>query len=263
VSPLATTNHGTVPASLPANLFLPDTLTPLTQAQPDTSIPRAVGAARFVWLGGDPAIDYPLVIVERETSPGTFVPRVGQKQEPSSSENGTVVVTYTPDPIDAAAPSAHYYVATWQPVPPDPFVLDDPTRPFALEAGTYRILASGRAHTASGEVTYSIASNSFQIVPAPLAEASAQASGSELTIQASLGGAPGLRALVTGPSDTNLALVGPWTALVTFDDATTKAGTVTPQAGTGVVPLTSAELSKLVSVEVRDPEGNGGVIPID
>jgi neutral ceramidase len=125
------------------------------------------------------------------------------------------------------------------------------------------LVATGRARTLGGDVTYSIASASFEVTSAPLASASVKQSATALEIQALLGSAPGLRALGTGASDTNVPLPGPWTAIVTLDDATIKNGTITPASdGSGLFPLSAAELAKVASVEVRDAAGNGGMIPI-
>jgi neutral ceramidase len=258
LTPLATTDHGTVPSSLPSTLFLPDTLVVPTSAQPDATVPRAIGVARFVWLGGDPAVDYPRVQLERETSPGTFEPIAG-----ATSDDGIIVLTYTPDPLDASSPARHFYAASFQPVPPEPFALDQLARPFAHEPGAHRFAVSGRAHTSAGAIPYSLASDPFHVIPAPLAPTSGafKANGA-ISIQALLGTAPGLRALGTGPSDVDVPLLGPWSVTVTFDDATTENATVTPSAGSAMLALDPALLTQAVSVDVRDAAGNGGVLPL-
>ena len=262
VDPIATTDPGTVPSSLPP-LFLPDTTVQPTGAQPEPSVPRIVGAARFVWLGGDPAVDFPEVVVERETAPGAFEPLLDASGRPASSFDGAVVITYTPDPLDAEAPSSHYYAATWQPVPPDPFSLRAPNAPYGLPTGRYRLKAVGTALTASGTLPYAIASSPFDVTVAPLGSGTATRGASQLDVSALLGTAPGLRALRDGISDRDVPLPAPWTVTVSLDDASTVVQTVMPDGdGRGVVPLTAADVARAVAVEVRDPAGNGGVITV-
>ena len=263
VVPVVTTDHGTVPSTLPSTLFLPDSVAMPASAQPDSTIARAVGAARFVWLGGDPAVDFPQVHIERETTPGTFVPLLGSRAEPASSGDGAVILTYTPDPIDAAAPTQHFYAATWQAVPPEPFAASVPDRPFSLPLGRYRFAVTGRAWTGAGSVPYTLASEPFTVAPATLVGASATRTESALVVTARLGNAPGLRALGLGSSDAMIALPGPWFVVVDLGDGTTKTLTVTPQQGVGEVPLTAAELAAAVSVNVTDVVGNGGSLTVE
>ncbi|MBT9556971.1 MAG: hypothetical protein IV100_13125 [Myxococcales bacterium] len=264
VAPVVTADHGTVPVALPSGLFLPDTMAIPSGAQPAATLPRAVGAARFVWLGGDPAVDFPRVEVERELAPGQFVPLMGSRGESASSEDGAVVLTYTPDPIDAAAPTQHYYAATWQTVPPEPFAATVPGRPFSLPSGRYRFAVVGRAWTDGGAVPYTIVSQPFAVTPAPLVGASAKRTDSAVVIDARLGNAPGLRALGLGSSDSSIALPGPWTVTLDFGEGGTKTLAVTPsKPGVGEVTLTSAELATVISVLVMDPAGNGGDLTVE
>src|SRR5262249_22753123 len=93
----------------------------------------------------------------------------GKKQ---SSFDGAVVVTYTPEPLDAAPPERHVYAATWQPVRPGPFSLADPARPFSLPAGRYRLRAIGQAASANGLAPYEAVSPAIEIIDAPLARGS-------------------------------------------------------------------------------------------
>lgn len=263
VTPVVTSDHGTVPSTLPSALFLPDTTALPATAQPAPTIPRAAGIARFVWLGGDPAVDYPRVVVEREIAPGSFAPLVDALGNPATSAEGAVFLTYTPDPIADENPSHHYYAASWQAVPPDAFALGEPERPYALPLGNYRLSVTGRARAASGTVDYTVASQPFQVVAAPLASATAQRSVTSILLGALLGDAPGLRALRAGPSDQAVPLIGPWNVTVTFADTTTATATVTPNPdGTGSLSLTATEVTQATSVELRDPAGNGGSIAV-
>lgn len=262
VAPITTTDHGTAagPGAAP---FWPDTAAPEPGAPP-ASIERAKGAARFAFWGGDPAVDMPEVLVERETSPGSglFEPLKDARGRPASSRDGAVVLTYVPDPIDADAPARHLYGAVFQAVPPDPFLFDDAMRPYSLPLGLYRLRAEGRAMGPAGLVDYEVTSGAFEVVVAALGPGSAASKGSgELAITALLGAAPGLRALREGVSDKDVPLPGPWTVTVSISGGAMKSGSVAPDAsGHGALPLAAADLSGAIAVDVRDPAGNGGAL---
>lgn len=261
IATLLTTDHGTVAPALPS-IFWPDTAEPV--ASFPTSAPRATGAIRFAWYGGDPAIDLPEVTVLREVAQGVLEPLAGASGRPASSYEGAVVVTYTPDPLTDAAPSHHVYAAVWQPVPPDPFRSSEMLSPYSLPAGKYRLRAKGRALAQSGEVEYEVTSEALDITEAPLSPSSTAAKGAAgLSITALLPKAPGLRALREGPSDEGVPLPGPWKVTVTFAADPPKETTVTPDnAGHGELPLSAAELSGATSIDVRDPFGNGGSLSL-
>lgn len=240
----ATPDRGTPVTTAPDGMWWPDTAdanAPLGA----TSVPRAVGVARFAWNGGDPLVDLPEIVVEREGTPGIV----------ASSRDGAVVLTYTPVPLRAASPTHHVFGATWQVVAGEPYSLKEPARPFALPLGRYRFSVRGTAK----EGPYTVASPWFDVVAAPLAPASsATRAGSAISIRALLGNAPGMRALREKVSDTDVPLRGPWTVVVTAADGTKQTLTVTPGAdGVGNVPVTAA-----TSVDVRDAAGNGGVLSI-
>jgi neutral ceramidase len=255
-----TTNHGQAAAASP-DLHWPDTAGPVTLA-PGASIPRVVGAARFVWYGGDPAVDLPEVIIERESTPDVFVPLVDAHGRQASSRWGAAQITYAPEPLTAVAPTSHLYGVVWQPVPSDPYSLSAPTAPYGLPLGRYRFHVYGNALAASGKVTYDLPSAPFTIVAAPLAAMSAATrTATGIAVQALLGTAPGLRALRDAASDSGVTLPGPWTVTVSFSTAPAQAAMVTPDAmGNGAVPLDATLLAQAVSVEVRDAAGNGGVL---
>jgi hypothetical protein len=136
-------------------------------------------------------------------------------------------------------------------------------RPYSLPLGGYRLRVTGRARAASGTVDYTVTSETFQVVAAPLASATAQRAGTAIELGALLGDAPGLRALRAGPSDQAVPLIGPWSVTVTFADSTTTTATVTPNPdGTGSLSLAAAQVTQAVSVDVRDSAGNGGSITV-
>lgn len=259
IETIVTADHGTAAPS--AAVWWPDTKA-AAPGVPSASVPRAVGLARFAWFGGDPAVDLPEVVIEREIAPGMFEPLAGERGVRASSREGALVLTYTPDPLESAAPTRHVYAAVWQPLPPDPLLSSSPSAPFSLPLGRYRFRAVGAALSASGPAAYDVASDPFEVTAAPLApSSSAVKETGKVTITARLPAAPGMRALVDGPSDAELPLPGPWSVKVTFADATTKTINVAPDAaGVGSIVLNASELASLTMLEVRDPSGNGGDI---
>jgi neutral ceramidase len=259
VTVTTTTDHGTL--ATPTGMFWLDTKDPTTPVQPPATVPRGVGVARFSWYGGDPAVDFPEVVLEVSQGLG-FVPVKDARGNSSSSYEGAMVVTYLPDPISAATPAHHIYSATWQAVPPDPFSLSSLAGPFSLPLGTYRLHAHGKAQSSTGVVSYDIASASFQVVAAPLATASGATRGtSTITVTALAGPAPGLRALRDGASDGNVPLPGPLTIKVTLDDTSTQTATTMPDAnGNATMTVTGLGPAHVTSVDVRDPAGNGGTL---
>lgn len=254
-----TSDHGT-PLGDAAHLWWPDTSAEITLPAP-TTVERAVGLARFAWKGGDPAVDYPEVVVERSVDGTSWELVTDAAGRPASSFRGTVIVTYAPDPIDSATPTGHHYTATWQPAGVAPLG-DTPLAPFALPLGSYRLRVTGQARSASGIEGYEVASPTFTIVEAALhPDSSLELEATGLAITALLGPAPGLRALRHGVSDGAIPLVGPWTVDIELDDESHVTETVVPsEEGAGSVPLDASTLSRVVSVDVRDPAGNGGVL---
>src|SRR5262249_13917830 len=133
-----------------------------------------------------------------------------------------------------------------------------------LPLGNYRFHVKGAALASSGPVTYDFTSAPFAVVAAPLAPASnAKKSASGVAVQALLGTAPGLRALRDASSDSGLVLPGPWTVTVAFSGAPSQMVMVTPDdMGNGAVPLMASQIPQVVSVDVRDAAGNGGVLMV-
>lgn len=261
VSPVVTSDHGTVPATLPAELFLPDVIAALPSAQPASQVERAHGVARFVWLGGDAAIDYPVATIEVST-PSGFVALQDAHGAPASSRTGQVVITYTPDPIAAPAPDHHYWVASWQPVPVATLDGAAPAGAFSLPAGTYRFAVSGSARASSGTTTYTLTSDPFTVTAATLDEVSVTRTPSGLSLVGRMATAPGLRALLIGASDVHVPLPGPWTVLVTYAGGATSSDVVTPDAAGNATLALVADPTTVTTVDLRDASGNGATVAV-
>ena len=253
IDTVSTSMHGTLvdPASA---LWWPDTTDVIASSQ----VPRAVGVARFAWQGGDPAIDWPEVVVEREFAPGRF-----EALPLATSRRGVVIVTYTPEPLESEAPTEHRYAASWQPTAIEPYRLSDPLRPYSLPIGRYRLVATGQALSGGRSQSYTAASTPFDVIAAPPATASQAVRGTtSIDVTALLGPAPGFRALRDGVSDGEVPLLGPWQVTVHFDNNQTTMVTVEPVDGSASIPLPANDIPRVVSVDVRDPAGNGGPIAV-
>jgi hypothetical protein len=87
----------------------------LTSAQPPAQVERVSGIATFVWIGDDPSTKTPRVTLQKESSPGVFFNLVRESQR--LVEDGEIVLSYTPDPLQRSGPQTHYWVAEWQAVP--------------------------------------------------------------------------------------------------------------------------------------------------
>lgn len=257
-SSLTTTDHGTLPSELPDYLFLPDTTEIPAEPEPAATVRRIKDVARLVWFGGDPAVDLPLVTVEQETAPGVFseVPGMG-------SERGSVVLTYTPQTLEAEAPQSHIWAATWQPVPAAPFSTSQPGRPYSLQPGQYRLRVVGSTLTDGGEQSYELTSRSFEVVAADLDVATYGLTGDSLSMTALLGATPGLRALRDGVSDVDVPLPGPWAVTITLDDDSELSEQVSPDAaGVAGLSLAAGVGARVVAVTVVDAYGNGGALTL-
>lgn len=258
-----TSNHGTIVDTAPEKLPWPDVLEAAPTKEGDT-VARAVGVARFVFFGGDPLVDHPTITIEVETGSGAFAPLKNERGEEATSIHADAILTYVPVPLTAEEPTSHAYGVTWQPVLPGTFALENATRPFSLPLGKYRLRARGKAQSATGLVDYDVSSPTFSVIAAPLSSVSKlSVDGENLTIQASLGDAPGLRALVEkGPSDSEIPLLGPWTITIKKKDGTSSSQQVEPSGGEAKIKLDTATIANLLSVEVRDTNGNGGVLTL-
>ncbi len=134
---------GTVPATVPATVWT-RTGHP-AQAQPEVQIERISGIATFVWIGDDPNVKTPKVVLQRETaaSSGTYADVV--RRSGRVVEDSEIVLAYTPDPLQRSGPQTHYWVAEWQAVPwvgaPGVDSLDDRG---GVPAGNYRFHVEGK-----------------------------------------------------------------------------------------------------------------------
>lgn len=210
VTPEITPEAGLVPAALPSYLFTRTGVMP-TQAQPAAQVPRVTGVASFVWLGGDPAIDMPSVVLEKEGDSGEWAPVARRSGRTVNDEGYEMFVTYTPYPLQSARDRQHFYQVEWQ------AVTDQPSLDYmsGLPLGRYRFKATGHANKGQLDdfpydgTTYVALSQPFEVVATPLL-VSATGTTTSLSVTASYPATTSGWRLLSMTSDfrTTKALVG-------------------------------------------------------
>jgi neutral ceramidase len=162
-------NAGSVPATIP-DVTWARTGTP-AQAQPAAQIARVSGVATFTWVGDDPHVKTPRVVLEREVSPGTFQPVT--RRSGRLVEDTEIILAYTPSPLQRSGPQTHVWVAEWQAVPwwgaPGIDALSDRG---GLPLGNYRFHVTGDGWT--------LPSSAFEIVPGGLVIGQPQRTGGNI-----------------------------------------------------------------------------------
>jgi neutral ceramidase len=132
-----------------------------------TELPRVQGSRQLLWIGGDPAVDFPNVTLQRlEGEDWVTVTTVSGREV--SEEIADILIAHTPDPLyPADAEQTHYWWATWQAVGPHHMRAK-------LPLGTYRLHVSGQRYS-GGATTwpwpsepYEVAGEPFELLPAAL-----------------------------------------------------------------------------------------------
>jgi hypothetical protein len=139
---------GTVPATVSTDLWMRGGR-PAT-AQPPATVPRVTGLATFVWQGDDPLTKTPIVMLQRETSPGSGQYQYVLRNSGRIVIDGDIILTYAPSPlIRESGPQTHLWAVEWQPVPwtGDPGGLDALDKRGAVPLGKYRFHVLGNGWT--------------------------------------------------------------------------------------------------------------------
>ena len=167
LAPDATPGAGTVPSAVPDYIYTPLTL-PLA-LQPEPVLARGQGAAQLLWEGGDPGVDLPTVVLERQGSDGSWQEVLTPSGRPITDALPDILLTYTPDPLyPFEDPQAHWWWAAWQAVGPAG------SDRLGLEEGTYRLHVYGQTYAGGAQTwpwpadPYEVTSDPFEIVPAEL-----------------------------------------------------------------------------------------------
>lgn len=238
---------GTVPATVPEEVYFRRRAHPVT-GQPDATIPRVTGIARFVWIGEDPMAGTPRVTLQREVD-GTFEPVRRRSGRPVIDMD--FIVVWTPQPLqDRDEPRTHYWTVEWQAVAP----IGDPDLP-ELEGRAGVALGDYRFHVEG--TGYTIDSAPFEVVAGPI-DAAVTASGADFAITAHYQPAEGWRLMtMDGLADADVPVTaGPLS--VTIEYATGAPETLeAPISAPGMASVTPSRTG-VMRVIVRDRFGNEG-----
>jgi len=257
VTPLdSTSDAGTVPSSLPEEMWTPLSLT--IQKQPDAALNRVQGIAQFTWMGGDPAVDLPVVELEVQED-GEWLPVETASGHTVSDTLPDIITAHTPDPLyphDTA--QSHYWWAAWQAVAHGGIRTAFPT-------GTYRFRVYG--HVADEESStwpydkteYELTSDPFTVEPAEISVA-IDDTGVWAHIQAP---DAGYRLVHLEGSSRGANPVPSATLTWVMDDDSRVEDTALAETVEGRSFFASNPPEGAVSVEVADPDGNWGGLTIE
>lgn len=130
-------------------------------------VPRVQGIVQIAWRGGDPMVDSPDVVLERQEG-GEWVTVTSGSGRPVTSGRTDILLGYTPDPLyPAEADQTHTWWAGWQAVPH----WQDRA---GLPLGTYRLSIHGLAKDGDTDTwpwstrEYAWSTEPFEVVPAAL-----------------------------------------------------------------------------------------------
>lgn len=141
----------------------------IPEVTPPAELPRVQGLAEFAWVGGDPAVDYPIVTLERMEDDGSFATVLTQSGRPLRL-GPDILLTHTPTPLyPPEAEQTHMWYAAWQAV-------GHIGERAGLPTGTYRLHVEGETWTGAGGVypdaavtePYTVDSAPFDVVPATI-----------------------------------------------------------------------------------------------
>ena len=167
VAPDVTADAGTALTTLPSYVLIPlPGLAP--QLVPPTQVRRVQDVVQFLWEGGDPAVDLPLVYLEMQDGGGSWQQVLTAAGRPVSSPMHDILLATTPNPLTpATAAQRHYWWLGWQAVP---HMFDRA----GLPAGQYRFHIYGHKYAGGAttwpwpSTTYELTSPAFEVVPAEI-----------------------------------------------------------------------------------------------
>ena len=130
----------------------------------DLSIPerlsRVDGIVQIAWEGGDPSVDQPRIVLEREVD-GNWVEVLSPSGRPVTEAGPEILLAHTPDPLyPSEAEQTHRYWAAWQAV-------GSVGERTSLPLGTYRLSVQGKRYVGGSDTwpwaseAYSFSSDSF------------------------------------------------------------------------------------------------------
>ncbi|MFZ5476450.1 MAG: neutral/alkaline non-lysosomal ceramidase N-terminal domain-containing protein [Myxococcota bacterium] len=222
-------------------------------------VPRVQGIVAMAWAGGDPAVDYPQVTLQRRGEDGSWSDVLTAAGRPVSL-GPDILLAHTPDPLNPPeATQTHTWYAAWQAVG---HVADRA----GLPLGTYRLHVAGRSW-AGGDATwpwttedYTVEGDPFEVVAGAVTVA---VSGSDVV--ASLAG-PSRGWRLVG-MDGNARGDNPLpedaaTITLVMSDGSEQVVEATGTRGGGVTTFAGVLAEGVVSVRVTDLYGNEGSLDL-
>jgi neutral ceramidase len=163
--PDLTPDAGTPLVEAPEYLWTPLNM-PLDLSEP-VQLDRVQGVVQFAWEGGDPVVDQPRIVLEREED-GLWREVLSPSGRPVTEEGPEILLAHTPDPLyPSHAEQVHRYWASWQAV-------GSVGERTALPLGNYRFGVSGKRYVGGSTSwpwatqSYSFSTASFALEAAPI-----------------------------------------------------------------------------------------------
>lgn len=234
---------------------------------PEAEVPRVQGMAQFAWQGGDPGVDFPTVVLERQADGGAWEEVLNHAGRPITSSGHDMLMWWQATPLyPYTAEQEHLWWVGWQAV-------GHIHERAGVPAGTYRFHVYGDAY-AGGATSwpwptdpYEVTSDPFVVTPAEL---SLSLEGDQLSAWLQ---APewGYRLVdMEGTSQVNAdagmsgrnPVRGPqvwWT----LQDGSTVDEAAEATIADGAAVMTVAAPEGAVSVTIEDAWGNQGTLSLD
>lgn len=260
LSPSAGTRLTEVPtceeSSVEWAYWVPKFLTPHLE-QP-TTLQRVDGMIQLGWIGGDPGVDNPSIVLEREVGEGTWEAVTSHAGRIISEDMQDIALAWTPCPyFPATVAQTHYWWAVWQAVGHTGARVD-------LPEGTYRLHVTGKAFSGNDTEfpwdthTYEVTSDPFEVVPAHITVTrDTNRGGVWLSMR---GPAEGYRMIdLDGDSEGDNPVRGDLSVTwVTSEGGETTETVAAPAPESRRTLLTAPAGETLLSVSVTDAYGNAG-----
>ncbi|HYD50173.1 MAG TPA: hypothetical protein VEB21_17570, partial [Terriglobales bacterium] len=260
VAPDLTPNAGTALSELPSYFLIP--VEGLSAASaPPSSVRRVQDVVQFMWEGGDPGVDLPVVYLEVQADDGSWDRVLTASGRPVSSPMHDMLLATTPNPLaPATAEQRHVWWVAWQAVP---HFYDRA----GLPLGSYRFHIEGQRYTGGAQTwpwpsePYQLDSPTFEVVPAEITLAIE----GEKLIGSIDAPATGFRLIDVEGSSRGSNPVRNATITISFPDGSSQQ--VTPEASIvnrrSEWTLGANALVGASAVEVVDGYGNRGNLQID
>ncbi|MDG1480843.1 MAG: neutral/alkaline non-lysosomal ceramidase N-terminal domain-containing protein [Myxococcota bacterium] len=253
---------GTALTSLPEYIYTPLDLAHPDEAKdgdaliaiaPEAVVPRVQGMVQFAWEGGDPGVDMPLVILERQDG-GEWIEVTTAAGRPITGDLPDILLTLSSDPLypyDDA--QSHIWWAAWQAVG---HVHDRA----GLPEGTYRLHVYGKTY-AGGATEWPWPTDDYELTTDPFEVTPAQVSISvdEGSVSAWISGpSAGYRLVDVDGSAQGSNPVHEATLSWTFADDSIELDDAAGTISGGVTTFTTSPPADAVGVEITDMYGNTG-----